>query len=76
MNYALGEKSGFPKNGNLLEATRNRDISSFSVVIPALSKESSGILFTPFCPSVLKKSLSLELRLHFKDLRNATLGSN
>ena len=27
-------------------------------------------------PSVRKKSLSLELRLHFKDLRNDTLGSH
>ena len=38
------------------------------------------IVVIPFCPSVRpsvrKKSLSLELRLHFKDLRNDTLGSH
>ena len=47
------------------------------VIIPALSKESSGILLLPLSvrPSV-RKSLSLELRLHFKDLRNETLGSH
>ena len=52
---------------------------SFNVIIPALSKESS-VVVTPFCPSVRpsfqKKCLSLELRLHFKDLRNETLGSH
>ena len=50
----------------------------FLFIIPALSKESSGILLLPLSvrPSVRKKSLSLELRLHFKDLRNDTLGSH
>ena len=48
------------------------------IFIPALSKESSGILLLSLSvrPSVRKKSLSLELRLHFKDLRNDTLGSH
>ena len=48
------------------------------VIIPALSKESSGILLLPLSvrPSFRKKSLSLELHLHFKDLRNDTLGSH
>ena len=48
------------------------------LIIPALSKESSGILLLTLSvrPSVRKKSLSLELRLHFKDLRNYTLGSH
>ena len=46
-------------------------------IIPALSKESSGKLLLPLSvrPSVRKKSLSLELRLHFKDLGNDTLRS-
>ena len=46
------------------------------IFIPALSKESSGILLLSLSvrPSVRKKSLSPELRLHFKDLRNDTLG--
>ena len=48
----------------------------FLVFIPALSKESSGILLLPLSvrPSVRKKSLPLELRLHFKI--NDTLGSH
>ena len=32
LTVALGEKSGFQKMENLLETTRNRDISSFPVV--------------------------------------------
>ena len=32
--------------------------------------------FLSVCPSFRKKSLSLELRLHFKDLRIDTLGSH
>ena len=53
-------------------------LSSFSLIIPALSKESSGILLLPLSvrPSVRKKSLSVELRLHFRDLKNDTLGSH
>ena len=56
-------------------------ICAMGIIIPALSKESSGILLLPLSvrpssPSVRKKSLSLELRLHFKDLRNDTLGSH
>ena len=49
-----------------------------TVIMPALSKESSGILLLRLSvrSSVPKKSLSLELRLHFKDLRNDTLGSH
>ena len=49
-----------------------------SIFIPAISKESSGILLLPLSvrPSVRKKSLSLELGLHFKDLRNDILGSH
>ena len=48
------------------------------LIISALSKESSGILLLPLSvrPSVRTKSLSLDLRLHFKDLRNDTLGSH
>ena len=42
------------------------------MIITALSKESCCYPFL----SVRKKSLSLELRLHFKDLRNDTIGSH
>ena len=47
------------------------------LVIPALSKESSGIYCYPslFVRPYERKTLSLELRLHFKDLRNYTLES-
>ena len=46
------------------------------MIIHALSKKSSDILLLPLSvrPSDRKKSLSLELRLHFKYLRNDTLG--
>ena len=60
------------------EETNN--LSNF--VIPALSRESSGILLLPLSvrlsvrPSERKKRLSLELRLHSKDLINDTLGSH
>ena len=69
----------FPGMGwrNYDEQFRLRQAISYqnwlTLIIPALSKESSGILLLPL--SVRMKSLSLQLRLHFKDLRNDTLGS-
>ena len=68
------ESSGVDNVLNYLKGLPdNKDL-----IIPALSKESSGILLLPLSvrPSGRKKSLSLELRLHFKDLRNDTLGSH
>ena len=53
-------------------------LDRMTIIIPVLSKESSGTLLLPLSvrSSVRKNSLSLELRLHFKDLRNDTLGSH
>ena len=45
-------------------------------IIPALSKESSGILLPLSVRPSERKSLSLELHLHFEDLRNDTLESH
>ena len=39
IDISLCEKSGFQKNGNLLETTRNRDISSFPVVSISFQSE-------------------------------------